>query len=100
LKQVPKEFEGDLRRHLSKDVSQLKMCLDGNDFDFLLNDLLSKPDCFNGIVLAARSELRRWSGCKNKCAQIVFMNSDVHGAGIGVFVIRTLDTNSKANLIN
>ena len=76
------------------------MCLDGNDFDFLLNDLLTKPDGFNGIVLAVRSELRRWSGCKNKCTQIVFVNSDVHSAGIGVVVIRILDTNGNANFIN
>ncbi len=56
LKQVPKEFEGDLRRHLGKNVSQLKTRLNGGNFDFLLNDLLVKPDGFDGIVFAARSK--------------------------------------------
>ncbi len=100
LKQVPKEFEGYLRRHLGKDVSQLKTCVDGDDFGFLLSDLFAKPDVFNGIVLAARSKLRRQSSCKNKCARIVFVNSDMHSAGIGFIVIRILDTNGNANFIN
>ena len=68
LKQVPKEFKGDLRRHLSENVSQLKARLDGDDFDFLLNDLLAKPDGFDGIVFAARSELRRRSCGKDQGA--------------------------------
>ena len=53
LKQVPKEFENDLRRHLSKDISLLKSRFDGDHFDFLLKDLLAKPDGFDGVVFVA-----------------------------------------------
>jgi hypothetical protein len=76
------------------------MCLDGDDFDFFLNDIFANPDGFNGLVLAARSKLRRRSSCKNKFAQIVFVNSDVHSAGIGVIVIWLLNTNGNTNFIN
>jgi hypothetical protein len=68
LKQVSKEFENDLRKHLGKDISILKSRFNGDDVDFLLNDLLAKPDGFDGIVFAARSELRRWHSCKNQSA--------------------------------
>ncbi len=51
LKQVPKEFKNDLRRHLGKDISLLKSCFDGGDIDFLLNDLLTPPIAFDGVVL-------------------------------------------------
>ena len=80
LKQVPKEFKNDLRRHLGKDISLLKSRFDGDRFDFLLNDLLAKPDGFDGIVFAARSKLRRWCSCKNQSTRIVLVNSYVHSA--------------------
>ncbi len=37
---------------------------------------------------------------QDKCARIVFVNSDVHSAGIGVVVIRILNTNGNTNFIN
>ena len=66
LKQALQKFEGDLRRHICEDVSQLKARLDRGNFDFLHNDLLAKPDGFDGIVFATRSKLRRWSSGQNK----------------------------------
>jgi hypothetical protein len=80
LKQVLKEFENDLIRHLGKDISLLKGRFNGDDFDFLLNDLLVKPDGFDGIVFAVRSKLRRWRSCMNQSAQLVLMDSYMHSA--------------------
>jgi hypothetical protein len=67
---------------------------------FFLNDLLAKPDGFDGIVFAARSKLRRRSSGKNQCTRIVFIDSDVHSAGIGIVVIRLLNTNGNTNFVN
>jgi hypothetical protein len=80
LKQVPKEFKNDPRRHLGKDISLLKSRFDGGDIDFLLSDLLAPPVGFDGVVFAARSKLRRWHSCKNQSARIVLMDSYVHSA--------------------
>ena len=60
-----KEFKGNLRRHLGKDIAQLKASLDWDYVDFLLNDLLAEPDGLDCIVFASRSELRRWSSGQN-----------------------------------
>jgi hypothetical protein len=100
LKQVPEEFKGDLRRHLSKDTSQLETRINWSNLDFLLNDLLTKPDGFDCVVLTARSKLRRRCSGKNQGARIVLVDSDMHGAGIRVIVIWLLNTNGNTNFIN
>jgi hypothetical protein len=100
LKQVLKEFKGDLRRHLGEDVSQLKTRINWGNLDFLVDDLLMKPDSFDGVVLTARSKLRRRRSGKNQGARIVLVDSYMHSAEIGVIVIWLLNTNGNTNFIN
>jgi hypothetical protein len=86
LKQVLKEFENDLLRHLGKDISLLKALFNGDNFDFLLNDLLVKPDGFDGIVFAARSKLRRWGSCMNQSAQLVLIVLELGSLSSGFLI--------------
>ncbi len=76
-----------MRWHHGKDVSQLETRINWGNLDFLLNDLLTKPDSFDGVVLTARSKLRRRRSDKNQGARVVLMDSYMHEAGIRVIVI-------------
>ena len=90
-----------MRGHFSKDVSQLKVCLDWVDLDLVLNDLLANPNGFDSVVLAARSELRRWSSPKNQSARVVLVDGDMHNARVSIrVVIRFLYPNGNSNFIN
>ena len=63
------------------------MCLEWVDLDLVLNDLLAKPNGFDGVVLATRSELKRWSSCKNQSARVVLVDGDMHNARVSIRVI-------------
>ena len=71
-----------------EDVSQLQTRIDLGNLDFLLNDLLTKPDGFDGVVLTAKSKLRRQCSGKNQGPRIVLVDRYMHGACIGVIVVR------------
>jgi hypothetical protein len=100
LKQVAKEFKGELGWHLGKKVSQLNMGFKEHNLDLVFIDLLAKPSSLDGIVFTSSSELRRQCSCKNKHARIVFMDRFVHGAGISVVVIWLLNSDGNSNFIN
>ena len=89
-----------IQKWLGKDISLLKSRFDGDYFDFLLNDLLTKPDGFDGIVFAARSKLRRWRSCINQSAQIVLVDSYVHSAWTGIIVIGFLNSDGDTDFTN
>ena len=63
------------------------MCLDWVDLDLVLNDLFAKPNGFDGVVLATRSELKRWSSCKNQSARVVLVDGDMHNARVSIRAI-------------
>ena len=98
LEVIVKELKGDLRGHFSKDVTQLKMCLNRVDLDLVLNDLLVKPN-------AARSKLRRWSSCKKQSTRVVLMDGDMHmqesasGLSSGFFISMATPISSTRAMI-
>ncbi len=65
----------------------------------MLVDLLAKPNSLDCIVFTPGSELRRWCSCKDKSARIVFMDSDVHCARVGVVVVLLLNSSGNANYV-
>jgi hypothetical protein len=72
-------FENYFYETFGENVSQLLNCVDFVQLDISLENLSTKPNCLDCVILASRSELWRQGLSQHKRSRIVFINGDIHG---------------------
>ncbi len=70
-------FKNILYETLGENFSQLFNCVNFVQLDSSLENLLTKLNCLDCIILASRSKLRRQSLSQHQCSWIVFMDGDI-----------------------
>jgi hypothetical protein len=72
-------FEKPFCETFGKNVSQLFNCVNFVQLDISLENLFTKPNYLDCVILASRSELWRQGFGQHKHSQIVFIHGDIHG---------------------